>query len=189
MGLVDYVLRYRRFETMLRTTASEQREDQRVMEGDPAARAQRRRAARSMRGDAPDLLAGAALLLTGPAGLTLIIAGGPPPSRVSIRTVAKGGAGSSCAGWPRPMVFLGSMMRPCRSAGAPSGLWFDDRCGADRRACRDLAGCLRCRGHSAAHASTTSWSVSCVSGRRSKSPQISYRAKPAARRSSSISGL
>ena len=63
LGLVDYVLRYRRFEAMLRTTPEEQREDQRVMEGDPAARAQRRRVARSMRGDSPELLAGSALLV------------------------------------------------------------------------------------------------------------------------------
>ena len=42
LGLVDYALRYRRFEAMLRTTPQEQREDQRVMEGDPATRAQRR---------------------------------------------------------------------------------------------------------------------------------------------------
>ena len=93
LGLVDYVLRYRRFEAMLRTTPEEQREDQRVMEGDPAARAQRRHAARSMRGDSPELLAGAAFVLSGPAGLTLVIAGGPPPRRVSVRTVAKGAAG------------------------------------------------------------------------------------------------
>jgi flagellar biosynthetic protein FlhB len=93
LGLVDYVLRYRRFEAMLRTSPAEQREDQRVMEGDPAAQALRRRAARSMRGDAPDLLIGAALVLTGPAGLTLVIAGGPPPKRVTIRNVAKGGSG------------------------------------------------------------------------------------------------
>ena len=38
LGLFDYVLRHRRFESMLRTSAAEQREDQRVMEGDPAAR-------------------------------------------------------------------------------------------------------------------------------------------------------
>jgi flagellar biosynthetic protein FlhB len=93
LGLVDYVLRYRRFEAMLRTTPAEQREDQQVMEGDPAARAQRRRAARSMRGDSPELLAGAAWLLAGPRGLTLVIAGGPPPRRVSIRSVAKGATG------------------------------------------------------------------------------------------------
>ncbi len=43
LGLVDYGLRYRRFESMLRTTPQEQREDRRVMEGDPATRAQRRR--------------------------------------------------------------------------------------------------------------------------------------------------
>jgi flagellar biosynthetic protein FlhB len=93
LGFVDYVLRYRRFEAMLRTTSQEQREDQRVMEGDPAARAQRQRVARSMRGDSPELLAGAAFLLNGAAGLTLVIAGGPPPQRVSVRSVAKGGSG------------------------------------------------------------------------------------------------
>ncbi len=93
LGLVDYGLRYRRFETMLRTSPEEQREDQRVMEGDPAARAQRQRVARSMRGDSPEVLAGATFVLTGAAGLTLVIAGGPPPRRVSIRTIAKGGAG------------------------------------------------------------------------------------------------
>jgi flagellar biosynthesis protein FlhB len=93
LGFVDYGLRYRRFEAMLRTSSEEQREDQRVMEGDPTARAQRQRVARSMRGDSPEVLAGAAFLLKGAAGLTLVIAGGPPPRRVSVRTVAKGGAG------------------------------------------------------------------------------------------------
>ena len=38
LGVVDYIVRYRQFESMLRTTPQEQREDQRVMEGDPAAR-------------------------------------------------------------------------------------------------------------------------------------------------------
>ena len=36
LGLVDYGLRYSRFEAMLRTTPQEQREDQRTMEGDVA---------------------------------------------------------------------------------------------------------------------------------------------------------
>ena len=48
LGLVDYGLRYRRFESMLRTTTQEQREDRRVIEGDPAARAQRRQIARAI---------------------------------------------------------------------------------------------------------------------------------------------
>ena len=61
LGLVDYGLRYSRFEAMLRTTPQEQREDQRTMEGDVAARAQRRRIARAWRGDSPELLAGASL--------------------------------------------------------------------------------------------------------------------------------
>ena len=93
LGLIDYGLRYARFETILRTTAQEQREDQRVIEGDPTARAQRRQIARSWRGDSPDRLSGASLVLTGPGGLTLILSGGPPPRRVAIRTVARGEPG------------------------------------------------------------------------------------------------
>jgi flagellar biosynthetic protein FlhB len=93
LGLVDYALRYRRFEAMLRTTPEQAREDRRVMEGDPAARSQRRSVARTWRGDAPELLAGASLLLTGPGGLTLVLAGGPPPRRVTVRAAVKGNAG------------------------------------------------------------------------------------------------
>jgi flagellar biosynthesis protein FlhB len=93
LGLVDYALRYRRFEAMLRTTPQQQREDQRVMEGDPAARAIRQSVVRAWRRDAPELLAGASLLLRGSGGLTLILAGGPPPKRVTIRAAVKGIAG------------------------------------------------------------------------------------------------
>jgi flagellar biosynthetic protein FlhB len=95
LGLVDYGLRYVRFETMLRATPEEQREDQRVIEGDPAARAQRRRLARAWRGDSPELLAGASLILTGPGELTVVLSGGPPPRRVAIRTAASGAPGRS----------------------------------------------------------------------------------------------
>jgi flagellar biosynthetic protein FlhB len=93
LGLIDYALRCRKFEAMLRTTPQEQREDQRVMEGDPAARAQRRRVVRSWRGDVPELLAGADLLLCSQGGLTLVLSGGPPPRRVAVRTVAHGNVG------------------------------------------------------------------------------------------------
>jgi flagellar biosynthetic protein FlhB len=93
LGLADYGLCYWRFESMLRTTPEEQREDQRVMEGDPAARAQRRRLARAWRGDSPELLAGASLAIHGPAGLTVILTGGPPPRRVSVREAARTAAG------------------------------------------------------------------------------------------------
>ena len=93
LGLVDYGLRYARFETMLRTTAQEQREDQRVIEGDPTARAQRRQMARAWRSDSPEMLAGSTLVLTGPGGLTLVLSGGPPPRRIAIRTAARGEAG------------------------------------------------------------------------------------------------
>jgi flagellar biosynthetic protein FlhB len=92
---VDYGLRYSRFEAMLRTTPQEQREDQRTMEGDVGVRAHRRRIARAWRADAPDVLAGASLVLTGPGGLTLVLSGGPPPRQVAIRTSAVGEAGQS----------------------------------------------------------------------------------------------
>jgi flagellar biosynthetic protein FlhB len=93
LGVADYGLRYRRFEAMLRTTPAEQREDRRVMEGDPAAQSQRRQVARAWRGDSPELLAGASAILCGAAGLTLVLAGGPPPGRVTIRSVVRGQAG------------------------------------------------------------------------------------------------
>jgi flagellar biosynthetic protein FlhB len=93
VGLADYGLRFLRFEALLRTTPEEQREDQRVMEGDTSLRARRRRLARAWRGDAPELLAGASLLICGARGLTLIMAGGPPPRRVVLRTAAQGNTG------------------------------------------------------------------------------------------------
>jgi flagellar biosynthetic protein FlhB len=93
LGLADYGLCYYRFESMLRTTPEEQREDRRVLEGDVTARAQRRNIARAWRGDSPDLLAGASLALHGPGGLTVILSGGPPPRRVLIRAAARTAAG------------------------------------------------------------------------------------------------
>jgi flagellar biosynthetic protein FlhB len=95
LGMADYGLRYMRFEAMLRTTPQEQREDHRVMEGDLSLRSKRRRLARTWRGDAPELLAGASLVVRGDQGLTVVLAGGPPPRRVSVRTVARGKTGSS----------------------------------------------------------------------------------------------
>jgi flagellar biosynthetic protein FlhB len=93
LGLVDLGLQHRRLEALLRLTPAEQRADQRALEGDPALRARRRRIARTWRGDASEVLAGAALAVTGPAGLTLVLAGGPPPRRVVIRSMARGAAG------------------------------------------------------------------------------------------------
>jgi flagellar biosynthetic protein FlhB len=93
LGLVDYAIRFRRLELTLRTTAQQEREDQRVMQGDPAGRAQRFRVAQTWRGDSPDVLAGATVVLTGRAGLTLVLAGGPPPRLVSVRIPLKGHVG------------------------------------------------------------------------------------------------
>jgi flagellar biosynthetic protein FlhB len=93
LGLVDYGLRYFRFESMLRTTPQEHREDQRMTEGDPITRAQRRRMAQAWRANSPDLLAGASLIVQGAGGLTVILSGGPPPRRVTVRAVGRGEAG------------------------------------------------------------------------------------------------
>jgi flagellar biosynthetic protein FlhB len=93
LGVVDFCLQHRHFEAMLKLTPDEHREDLRSMEGDPALRARRRRIARSWRGDAPEILAGASLVLTGHAGLTVVLAGGPPPRPVSVRSIVTGPAG------------------------------------------------------------------------------------------------
>ncbi|MBV8232549.1 MAG: EscU/YscU/HrcU family type III secretion system export apparatus switch protein [Planctomycetaceae bacterium] len=94
LGLIDYGDRSNRLEAQLRMTPEEQREDQRATEGDPALRARRRRLARAWNGDPGEILAGASLVLTGPAGLTLVLAGGPPPRRVVPQWAARGSAGA-----------------------------------------------------------------------------------------------
>jgi flagellar biosynthetic protein FlhB len=53
LGMVDFGLRYRRFEKSLRTTPQQHRDDQRVIEGDRTTRAQRRRLARSWCTESP----------------------------------------------------------------------------------------------------------------------------------------
>ena len=93
LGVLDFGLQHRRFEALLRLTPEEHREDLRSMEGDPSLRARRRRLARSWRGDSADLLVGSSLLLTGPSGLTVVLAGGPPPRFVAIRSILTGSSG------------------------------------------------------------------------------------------------
>jgi flagellar biosynthetic protein FlhB len=93
LGVLDFLLQHQRFMNLLRMTPEEQREDLRSTEGDPALRAQRRRIARTWQADPRDVLNGAALVLTGAAGLTLVIAGGPPPRRLLVRSIASGAAG------------------------------------------------------------------------------------------------
>lgn len=95
VSLVDYGLRFARFEAMLRTTPDEQREDQKAVEGDPRLRSSRRRIAQSWRDATPELLAGASLILHGDAGLTVVLSGGPPPGRIGVRAAAQGKAGYS----------------------------------------------------------------------------------------------
>jgi flagellar biosynthetic protein FlhB len=93
LGLVDFALQHRRFQALLQMTPEQQREDLRSMEGDPALRAQRRRIARAWRSSPGEVLNGAACVLTGTAGLTLIVAGGLPPRRFMIRSVVRGAPG------------------------------------------------------------------------------------------------
>jgi flagellar biosynthetic protein FlhB len=94
LGLVDFALQYNRFEAMLRMTPDQHREDLRAADGDPALRSRRRKQAQALRGDAPELLAGASLAVTGGSGLIIILAGGPPPHRLTIRSSANGATGS-----------------------------------------------------------------------------------------------
>jgi flagellar biosynthetic protein FlhB len=94
LGLLDLALQHQRFQVMLRLTPEEQREDFRSTEGDPALRARRRRLAQTWRGDSPELVAGASLVLTGPLGLGVVLTGGPPPRRVFVQSVVSGTAGN-----------------------------------------------------------------------------------------------
>ncbi len=93
LGLIDFALQHRRFEAMLRMTPDEHREDLKAADGDPGLRARRRNQARALRGDSPELFAGASLAVVGASGLILILAGGPPPRRITIRSSANGATG------------------------------------------------------------------------------------------------
>jgi len=123
LGLVDFALRHARLEAALRLSPEEHREDLRSAEGDPALRGRRRRLARSLRGDDEAAqLVGASLLVTGPAGLAVVLAGGPPPGRVTVRTIVSGASGdrlrraASASGLPHadspPLAFRLARRRP-----------------------------------------------------------------------------
>ena len=58
-------------------TPEEQREDMRSMEGDPVLRVATPAARPVLDGDPGEILAGASLVLTGSAGLTLVLGGRP----------------------------------------------------------------------------------------------------------------
>ena len=97
LGLVDFALQYRRFEDMMRLTPDQHREDLRAADGDPSLRSRRRKQAQALRGDAPELLAGASLAVVGASGLIVILGGGPPPRKVTIRSSANGATGRKLA--------------------------------------------------------------------------------------------
>jgi flagellar biosynthetic protein FlhB len=93
LGLVDFALQYARFEAMMRLTPDQHREDLRAADGDPGLRSRRRKQAQALRGDAPELFAGASLAVLGASGLIIVLAGGPPPRRLTIRSSANGATG------------------------------------------------------------------------------------------------
>ena len=95
LGVVDYAMARRRVEAMLRVTPDQHREDQKAVDGDPAVRSRRLRQARSWRADPSDLLAGASLIVTGPAGLAVVLGGEGPPGKVLVRGVARGASGTT----------------------------------------------------------------------------------------------
>jgi flagellar biosynthetic protein FlhB len=90
LGAADFALCWRQVEAALRQTPDEYREDLRAAEGDPALRSRRRKLARLWRRDPSDVLPGARVLLLGPGGLAVLLAGGPPPARVIVREITRG---------------------------------------------------------------------------------------------------
>jgi flagellar biosynthetic protein FlhB len=94
VGLADYAVKYRRFEEHLRLTPDEQREEQKAIDGDPSVRSRRVQLARSWLRDPGEVLAGAGLVVTGVGGLSVLLAGSPPPGRITVRTISRGVAAS-----------------------------------------------------------------------------------------------
>ena len=94
LGLIDYYLARRRVETALQTTAEESREEAKSVDGDPAVRARRLRLAKSWRTDPGEVLNGAVVILSGPAGLAVVLGGEGPPGKVIVRASAKGASGA-----------------------------------------------------------------------------------------------
>ena len=76
-------------------TPTEQRDEQRDIDGDVGQRRRRQRLAREWINSPNDVLEGASLVLTGENGLTVVVAGDPPPGRVTVRMVARGAAASN----------------------------------------------------------------------------------------------
>jgi flagellar biosynthetic protein FlhB len=95
LGVLEFWFSFRRFEQMLMTTPDEQRNEQKAIDGDPSVRSRRAQLARNWMRDPGELIAGTSLVLEGRAGLTVLLAGSPPPGRVTVRTIARGIAAST----------------------------------------------------------------------------------------------
>jgi flagellar biosynthetic protein FlhB len=90
LGVVDFWMQWRRFETALRMTPDQHREELRALDGDPALRARRRRLMGSWRSNSSDVLVGAAVGLSARGGLIVLLGGGPPPRKITVRHIARG---------------------------------------------------------------------------------------------------
>lgn len=95
LGAIDYALQWRRLEAALRVSPEQFREELKSLDGDPAVRARRLRVARGRLNDPQQALKGAAVVLTGPGGLTVVLAGSPPPGAVQVRQVSRGAAATA----------------------------------------------------------------------------------------------
>lgn len=121
LGGVDFALQWRRHEARLRQTPEQQRQDLIASEGNPAFRARRRSFFRSRNASALEALAGgASWLLLGKRGLTLVIAGGPLPRPIQIRTITRGMQGGPLRSIARaaklPAVFAPDLAERLASA-------------------------------------------------------------------------
>jgi flagellar biosynthetic protein FlhB len=92
LGVLDFAMQWRRREAQLAQTPAEYREELRALDGDPALLARRRRLAQQWRVDTLETFAGASVLITSRGRLAVLLAGGPPPRRVTVRNVARGAA-------------------------------------------------------------------------------------------------
>lgn len=97
LGLVDYALQRARVESRLWMTPDQHRDDLHAVDGDPALRARRRKLAQDRRAGRADPLENASLALTG-GGLIVVLSGGPPPRKFTVRATSRG---ATAARWRR----------------------------------------------------------------------------------------
>ena len=94
LGLADYLMARQRVDAMLRVTPDQNREEQKAIEGDPAVRSRRMSMAKAWRADPGDVLKEAVIVVTGPAGLAVVLGGDGPPGKITVKAIGRGGSGA-----------------------------------------------------------------------------------------------